>query len=266
MARHCPKADGTRLHERDERGVRRHRLLTSRAPATPARTASRFPVAASDAEAIARALLAERGGQADRPWRARLASPRGRAAALRPRPRRDHFAGRSRPRLRGRQAPAHRRRLPRAARAMRELANGPARKRVRHPSIGTRAGARRRGNHLRERRRNRHRDLRRLRRHRQRAGRHGLRRDAIRRTRNEGRDTRPARRRARRDRAPCLSSRTATSEHPADWSSYVRYALHQGTRMGAPRRRHRHDRHHRLRGRPARRRGLRRAAGGRARR
>ena len=39
----------------------------------------------------------------------------------------------------------------------------------------------------------------------------------------------------------------------------------QGPRMGAARRRHRHDRHHRLRRRAARRRGLRRAAGGRAR-
>ena len=54
------------------------RAATSRARATPARTASRSRPPSDAADAIARKLLAEPEGQADRPGRARHAAPRGR--------------------------------------------------------------------------------------------------------------------------------------------------------------------------------------------
>ena len=59
MARHCREGGRARLHDRDRRRVRRHRLRASRAPAIPARTASRSRCRPTDAEAFARALLAE---------------------------------------------------------------------------------------------------------------------------------------------------------------------------------------------------------------
>ena len=60
-----------------------------------------------------------------------FAAPRGRPAALRPRPRRDRLADRGRPHLRRHQAPPRRPRdFPGAARIARELAGGLARVRV----------------------------------------------------------------------------------------------------------------------------------------
>ena len=63
-------------------------------------------VAAGDAETLARRLLAEPEVAARRPGCARLAAPGGRPAAVRPRHRHHHDAGRGRPRLVDRQAAA----------------------------------------------------------------------------------------------------------------------------------------------------------------
>ena len=63
---------------------------------------------ADQAGALWDRLLPDERAQADRPRRARFAAPRGRPAALRPRPRRDHLADRGQPGLRGLQAPARR--------------------------------------------------------------------------------------------------------------------------------------------------------------
>ena len=82
--------------------------------ATPARTASRFRFRRSQPP-TRRRDRGQRAGQADRPWRARFAAARGRAAALRPRPRPPNDAGDGRPHLRDQQAPARRRRVRRRA-------------------------------------------------------------------------------------------------------------------------------------------------------
>ena len=88
------------------RGRRQRDAAPSRAPATPAKTASRSSARSSDAPQLWRTLL-ELGRaarhRAGRPRRARHAAPRGAARALRQRHRRDDQPARGRPRL-GREA------------------------------------------------------------------------------------------------------------------------------------------------------------------
>ena len=94
---------------RSHPSLRRHRPATSRAPATPARTASRSPSRAKRRRSAGRRAARRARGEADRPRRARFAAARGGALPLRPRHRHDDVARRGR-RSSGRSASAGARR------------------------------------------------------------------------------------------------------------------------------------------------------------
>ena len=98
MARHCPQGREPRLHERHQRRVRRHRLLRLALRLYRRGRLRDFRSGAGRGDGGARAAR-RAGGEADRARRARFAPAGSRASALRPRPRRDHLAGRGRPRL-----------------------------------------------------------------------------------------------------------------------------------------------------------------------
>ena len=130
-----------RLHDVRLVRLRGRRRWSSRAPATPARTASRFSCRPTTPRRFWDRAARRRARQADRPRRPRLAPPRGRPAALRPRPRRDHLAGRGGPRLRRLASAAARPRdFPGAARILARTRRRPA-PRPRRPAA-SRAGAR----------------------------------------------------------------------------------------------------------------------------
>ena len=85
-----PRRRRSRLHDLRLRfRMRGHHSFSSRAPATPARTASRSWSPPEAAVAFWRRLTADERVKPDRPRRPRLAAPRSGPAAQRPRPRRD---------------------------------------------------------------------------------------------------------------------------------------------------------------------------------
>ena len=204
-----------RLHDATASSTGRAAASPSRAPAIPARTASRSWSPPTRPSALWDRLTADEQGQADRPRRPRFAAPRSRPAAQRPRPRRDHLAGRGRPRLRRLEAPARGAAIsPALERILRELAEGTARRRVGiRPSGKTPA---REGTEIRDMRRppDRHRHLRRLRPHRRRADRHGLCRRRRGRARHAGQSRWCAARRSPRPSSPCPSFPTAITANP----------------------------------------------------
>ena len=98
LARLAPDTGAADVHDRRRRDVA-GMPASSRARATPARTASRSRSPADEAERAGARAAGGARGRARRPRRARLAAARGRAAPLRPRHRRRRPAGRGRPRL-----------------------------------------------------------------------------------------------------------------------------------------------------------------------
>ena len=145
------RSDG--VHERRRGGDRRLRGRVSRAPATPARTVSRFRCPPATPRRLPARLLAESRGRADRPRRARHAAARGRPLPLRPRTRRDD---RSRSRRaspgRSRSAGASKAAFPARRASSAALADGPGARARRPAAGGPRAGARRRRDRRRSRR------------------------------------------------------------------------------------------------------------------
>ena len=113
----------------------------SRAPATPARTASRSRSRTPMPPKLWDAAARRPAGEARRPRRARFAAPRSRPLPLRPRPRRDHLAGRGRARLVDPEAPPQPRATSPAPRACRR--NWPTARRASASASGPRAGRRR---------------------------------------------------------------------------------------------------------------------------
>ena len=103
--RSLPGSRRARIHGRVQRRHSTASPVISAARAIPARTALKFRVIGADAEDLARALLANPLVKPDRPWRPRHAAPGSRPLPLRPRHRRDDFAGRGRSGLVHRQAP-----------------------------------------------------------------------------------------------------------------------------------------------------------------